>query len=583
MPPADSRSGRVGVVARRGRFTVVEPFFEPGRRLTLDLRRRRDVAPGDLVLVNFGRGNRHAQVVRPLGRPDVPRDVVEALLAERGYRRGFPSRVEREADEAARSPDTVRRRDLTALPSFTIDPASARDYDDAISTEAEGDGVRLYVHIADVAAYVRSGSATDSVAGERGNSLYVPGTVEPMLPSALSSDACSLVPGEPRNAVTVEMTIAPSGAVSAVSFNRSVISSDERFTYERVDRLFEGAERAPEHVAEGLARARALAAELRRRRLERGALGVETAEPEFEFDADGRVVAARDVVQTEAHGLIEQLMILANEQVALMLQNARRPTIYRVHEQPDPEAVEFLVAQLESLGIPTPPVPERLSPRQAGELVGHISTMLLEYLSATGRRGPALTSLVLRSLKQALYSARNIGHAGLASAAYCHFTSPIRRYPDLCVHRALLSALGGSEPAPAAHELEEIAAHCSGTERQATSVEREADDICLAFLLARELDEGGWDRSFEGEVSGLIGGGAFVSFGPLEGGAACEGFLPARRIGGDFYDVNEVRTALVGRRSGRTLKLGDPVSVVVRSIEPARGRVDLEPAPEVKE
>jgi ribonuclease R len=202
----------------------------------------------------------------------------------------------------------------------------------------------------------------------------------------------------------------------------------------------------------------------------------------------------------------------------------------------------------------------------------------MEYLAASGRRGDALVSLVLRSLKQAVYSPRNIGHAGLASRAYCHFTSPIRRYPDLCVHRALLAAAGEEEHPPPPHELEEIATHATAAEREAMTLERDADDICLAFLLERELALSSWDRRFEGEVSGVISSGAFVSFTGVEGGAPCEGFLPARRIGGDWYDLNEEQTALVGRNTGRMLRLADPVDVVVRSVDSARGRIDLEPA-----
>ncbi|PWU19331.1 MAG: exoribonuclease II, partial [Candidatus Rokuibacteriota bacterium] len=444
--------------------------------------------------------------------------------------------------------------------------------------EADGDAVRLYVHIADVAAFVPAGSATDREAAARGNSVYVPGTVEPMLPASLSSDACSLVPGQARRAVTVEISVDRDGHVGKASFYRSLIRSDVRFTYDEVDRLFEAGEPAPEPVREPLTRAREVAAGLKRARLARSALAVETSEPEFEFDERGWVEGARDVVQTEAHGLIEQLMICANECVAERLEAARAPTIYRVHEQPDAAAVERLVAQLARLDVPPPPLPTDLTPRRAGELVGEISRMLMDYLAATGRRGEALVSLVLRSLKQAVYSPSNIGHAGLASRAYCHFTSPIRRYPDLCVHRALLAAAGEDEHPPPAHELEEIAAHTTATEREAMALERDADDICFAFLLERDLACAGWDRRFEGEVAGLIGAGAFVSFTGVPGGAACEGFLPARRIGGDWYDLNEEQTALVGRNTGRTLRLADPVEVVVRSVEPARGRVDLEPA-----
>jgi ribonuclease R len=272
------------------------------------------------------------------------------------------------------------------------------------------------------------------------------------------------------------------------------------------------------------------------------------------------VVAARDEIQTEAHWVIEHLMILAN-----------------VHEQPDPAAIERLVAQLESLDVPTPPLPKTMSPTDAARLVGEISVRVLEYQRATGRGGKVLTSLVLRALKQAYYSPRNIGHAGLASRSYCHFTSPIRRYPDLVVHRALLATLGAGEEAPSG-ELDEVAAWCSATEREAAALEHEADDVCFAFLVERVLSERGWEQQFEGEVTGVIEAGAFVSFDPGAGGATCEGMLPVRRMRGDWYDLNDQRTALVGRKSGRTLRLADPVTVRVRSVEPPRGRIDLEPA-----
>jgi ribonuclease R len=199
---------------------------------------------------------------------------------------------------------------------------------------------------------------------------------------------------------------------------------------------------------------------------------------------------------------------------------------------------------------------------------------VIEYQHATGRSGRALGSLVLRALKQAVYSDANLGHAGLASTAYCHFTSPIRRYPDLLVHRGLLSTLGAEEP-PGSH-LGEIAAHCSSTEREASTLERDADDICLAFLLEHTLADVGWEHDFEGEVTGVIESGVFVSFDRGDGGAPSEGFLPVRRMRGDYYDMNEERTALIGRHAGRMLRLGDPLSVAVRSIDAPRGRVDLE-------
>jgi ribonuclease R len=575
---AGDPEARVGIIAKRGRLTVIEPFFERGTRTAVDIRRRRDVSTGDLVVVRYSRRGRRAglEIVRSLGRPNVARNVVEALMYDRGHQRRFPETVEREAAAAASSPLEAPRRDVTDLPTFTIDPATARDFDDALSVRREADGVRVWVHIADVSAFVQPGTALDAEAEHRGNSVYVPGAVEPMLPQALSSDACSLVPGEPRPTVTVEVLLGDDARPrGGASFYRSRIRSDARLTYDEVDEIFAGRQRAPEPVAEPLVLAREAAAGLRERRLRRGALGVESSEPEFEWDEGGNVVAARDAIQTESHWVIEHFMILANELVAERVGAAHASTIYRVHEQPDPAAVERLVTQLDSLDVPTPPLPEHLSPRQAGELTGEISARVVEYQRATGRGGEALTSLVLRSLKQAIYSTNNIGHAGLASNAYCHFTSPIRRYPDLVVHRSLLATLGAGEDPPDG-VLEEVAAHCSATEREAAVLERDADDVCLAFLLERTLAEEGWEREFDGEVSGLIEAGAFVSFERGDGGAASEGFLPVRRMRGDYYDLNEERTALIGRNSARRMRLGDPLTVVVRSLDAPRGRVDLE-------
>ena len=282
------------------------------------------------------------------------------------------------------------------------------------------------------------------------------------------------------------------------------------------------------------------------------------------------------MVQTESHWVIEHLMILANEQVAEHLAAARAPAIYRVHEPPEPASIERLVAQLATLDVPTPPLPDHITPQQGAQLAGAISALLLEYQRTSGRGRRAFAPLVLRSLKPAVYSTQNIGHAGLASAAYCHFTSPIRRYPDLVVHRALLATLGASEAAGREDELEEVAAYCSTTERAAAVLERDADDVCLAFLLERTLAAEGREREFDGEVTGLIESAAFVSFDRGDGGADSQGFLPVRKLRGDYYDLNEERTALVGRREGRQLRLGDPLTVTVRSVDAPRGRVDLE-------
>jgi ribonuclease R len=510
--------------------------------------------------------------------PKTARDAVEEFLREELGGRGFRPALEVESGEAAGAADgrSGPRRDLTDLPTFTVDPATARDFDDAVSAQREGDGIRLWIHIADVAAHVPPGSPLDREARRRANSTYVPGAVEPMLPHALSEGACSLSPGVERLAVTAEVELGSDGHPRTASFYRSRIRSEARLDYDELDVVFSGRAEAPQAVAESIAIAREAAAALGERR---GAtsLDVESFEPEFRFDSRGHAVGAHSVAQTESHRLIERLMILANEQVARLLERKRVPTIYRVHPQPDPLRIEHLIAQLHDLEIPTPPLRGTPAPSQAAELAAQASRLVAREAARRGHGRAAYTTLVLRSLKQAQYSERNSGHAGLGSAAYCHFTSPIRRYPDLILHRALLAALGEGEPAPSAAEAREVAVHCSERERESMRIERRADDICAAFLLERELRERGSETAFEGEVSGLIRPGAFVAF-DGELGDVYEGFLPARRLGGaERFELNETETALVGQESQRKLRLGDPISVQVSGVEAGRGRVDLEP------
>jgi ribonuclease R len=552
----------VAELARRGKLLVGEPFFEGGVPVTVDRKGSGDASAGDLVVLRLGRGR--AKVEAVLGRPADVGAVLEGLLWHEGVRRAHapvpppPEEIE---------PDRTDLRDLFA---FTIDPDEAKDFDDALSFRREGEGIRAWVHIADVSAYVPAGSPLDRDAAARAFSSYVPGRVEPMLPELLSADLCSLRPHQDRRCVTVEVLFDGDLSAGEPLFYRSVIRSRERLTYSRAQAILADAERAPDETTEALRLAELVAMELRRKRYVRGALRIEAGETAFEFDGEGGVARAWIEAEPLAHSLVEELMILANEAVAGLLGGRKREALYRVHERPEPQSVELLLAKLAGLEVPTPPVPEHLTPGEAAKLAARVSERIAEYTEQSGRGRQAFPSLVLRALKQARYDPRNLGHSGLASKAYCHFTSPIRRYPDLVVHRALLRELGVSdEPLP--EDLEDLAEWTSIRERELSSVEYKADEICLAWLLEHRLFEEGWEAEFDGEIVGAIGSGVFVRF-----DAVFEGYVPARRLPGDYFELNPLATALVGRRSGFSYRLGDPLRVRVERIEKPSGRVSLE-------
>jgi ribonuclease R len=520
--------------------------------LLVDRKGLGNAGPGDLAVVLRRPGR--ARLERVLGRADDVQAVLEGLLVEEGLREGFEPHT-------APEPSLEGRVDLRHLVAFTIDPETAKDFDDAISVRQEGDGLRAWVHIADVSFFVPAGSPLDHGASERAFSTYVPGLVAPMLPPELSDGTCSLRPNVDRLCVTVEFP--PAGEPL---FYRSAIRSDARLTYAQAERL--DAER---EVAEALGLLTGLARELRERRFARGALRIESPEIAFAFDGRGGVERAWLESEPVAHMLVEELMIRANEAVAGLLAGRKRETLYRVHERPDPQAIALLLAKLADLGVPAPAAPEmeNLSPAAAAELAAAISERVMEYTRRSGRGKEAFPALVLRALKQARYDPTNLGHSGLASPAYCHFTSPIRRYPDLVCHRALLRELGaGDDPPP--EELGDQAEHTSAREREAAKVEYLADEICLAWLLDRQLFELGWEHAFEGEIIGAIGSGIFVRFGEV-----FEGYLPARRLPGDYFELNPLGTALVGRRGGGTFRLGDPIGVRVQKIERYEGKVEL--------
>jgi ribonuclease R len=533
-------------IGRRGKLVVGEPFFVPGTPLVLDRKGLGDARPGDLAVVRTGRGR--AQLESALGSAKDVEAVLEGLLVHTGARADFET-----YDPS--DPSLEGRVDLRELTTFTIDPETAKDFDDALSVEEDKRGLRAWVHIADVSAFVPAGSPLDRGAAQRAFTTYVPGRAAPMLPPELADDSCSLRPYEDRLTVTVEFP--PAGEPRIY---RSVIRSDARLTYGQAERR--GAD------------PRIAAALDRTDRLTRDALRIESPEVSFAFDGRGGVARAWTESEPTAHRLVEELMIRANEAVAELLASRRREALYRVHERPEPQAIALLIGKLADLGVPTPPTPDldELSPAAAAHVAAQAAERVSDYTARSGRGKEAFPALVLRSLKQARYERRNLGHSGLASTAYCHFTSPIRRYPDLVVHRALLREVGASDDPPPA-DLPALADHTSTREREAAQVEYLADELCLAWLLDAQLFERGWEEPWEGEIIGLIGSGLFVRFGEV-----FEGFLPARRLPGDYFEPNDLGTALVGRRGGGTFRLGDPISVRVERIEKHEGKVELSPA-----
>lgn len=580
-------------ITRKGRFVVGEPHFEPGPPITLAGGKAFIGDVGQLAAVAVTRTV--GRVVEVLGSEDDVRAVLRGVLAEAGHLGEVPppgqqlgSASREVATQLAQLPREIplidQREDLRGQLCVTIDPPDARDHDDAIAIEAvdgvvglDGHGaVVIWVHIADVSAYVPTGSPIDLVALDRGNSTYVPGMVAPMLPHELSSDLCSLLPGLDRGCVSVRIELADDGSVRGVRFARTLIRSARRLTYDQVDELLEHGRSIDPMIDELLRALDHVTARLRAMRMRRGALDLMMDEVRFELD-ERTVRGATLEPESASHRLVEECMLLANEAVGSRLARSEVEGLWRIHAHPEPASIIALVAQLDELGVPTPPLPDHMTGRDAARMAGEIVRVARRYSTSSGRGRAAFAPRILRALQQATYEAHAGVHSGLATADYAHFTSPIRRYADLVNHRSLLRLIGASDEPPVPVGVDAVALHVSSTERASVVTERRADAIARAHLLYNQLFgasahlEGAPGNAWSGEVTGLIAAGAFVRFADVH-----EGFLPARTIDPEQrYMLDDAGVALVGSRSGHRLRLGDCIDVYVAGVDRAAGKVEL--------
>ena len=535
-----------------------------GRELTIGNDHTGGAVDGDLVAVEVARQGRlglaSGSVVERLGSLKGERAVSLIAIYAHGIPHVFPGAVVAEAD-AARAATLEGRDDWRKLPFVTIDPPDAKDHDDAVHTVPDADprnggGYIVTVAIADVAHYVRPGSALDRAAAERGNSVYFPDRVVPMLPERISNDLCSLRPHEERPALAVRMVIGADGRKRSHTFHRVLIRSAARLSYEQAQFAVSGRtdEITEPIVAPVLEPLYAAYRAVSRARDERGPLDLELPERKIVLKSDGTVDRVIMPQRLEAHRLIEEFMILANVAAAETCERARVPLIYRVHNEPSPEKLNALREFLGTLDIALP---------KGGTLRPDAFNRILQRVK--GRDVARLVNeVVLRSQAQAAYSPENFGHFGLNLRRYAHFTSPIRRYADLIVHRALIRALklGGDGLAEAtdARALAEVAANISATERRAMKAERETADRLIAHFLADRVG-----ATFDGHISGVTRAGLFVELD--ETGA--DGLIPARFIGDEYFRFNEAGRAFVGNSA--TYRLGDPVTVELVEAAPVAG------------
>ncbi|MDE2467535.1 MAG: ribonuclease R [Bradyrhizobium sp.] len=571
----DHAKARVLGIFRRlpdggGRLVPVDKK-QAGRELNIAKADTGGAEDGDLVSVDIvrsrGYGLASGKIRERLGSLASEKAVSLIAIHAHEIPQAFSPAALREA-EAATPATLAGREDWRALPLITIDPPDAKDHDDAVHAEADPDpnnkgGHLVTVAIADVAFYVRPGSALDRDALMRGNSVYFPDRVVPMLPERISNDLCSLVPGEPRGALAVRMVIANDGRKRSHRFHRILMRSAAKLNYAQAQAAIDG---RPDDTTGPLLDPilkplYAAYATIKRARDERDPLDLDLPERKILLKPDGTVDRVITPERLDAHRLIEEFMILANVAAAEMLEKKALPLIYRVHDEPTLEKVHNLQEFLKTLDLPF---------AKSGALRPSLFNRVLDQVKGHDSE-PLVNEVVLRSQAQAEYSAENYGHFGLNLRRYAHFTSPIRRYADLMVHRALLRGLGlGDGALPETETLEtlsEIAAQISATERRAMKAERETADRLIAHFLADRIG-----ATFQGRISGVTRAGLFVKL--TDTGA--DGLVPIRTLGTEYFNYDETRHALVGTRSGAMHRLGDVVDVRLVEAAPVAGALRFE-------
>ncbi|MBI3891494.1 MAG: ribonuclease R [Candidatus Wallbacteria bacterium] len=533
-----------------------------------------DARPGQVVevdLVEYPTETKGGvgKITRVLGAPGDKGIDTEIIIREYNLRDTFPAAVMAEAEKL---PDEVRvadrrgRRDLRKLLTFTIDPETARDYDDAISIERDGDHVVLGVHIADVSHYVRPGSAIDDEAVGRSTSVYFPERVLPMLPEKLSNGLCSLKPNVDRLSMTCRMRFNRQGKMAGSEIFASVIHSDYRLTYELAGQLLAGEDakllEKYSRLMPDLRTFAELAQAIRARRQQRGSLLFTLPETRIVLDDQWRMVDIRKEVADLSHHIIEEAMIAANEAVAEFVEASEKPFVYRIHELPDPEKVQTLAKLAAALGIPWREVGSP-SPRAYQRILQQVQGKPEQML---------VTTILLRTLKQARYHSENAGHFGLASRAYTHFTSPIRRYPDLMVHRFLKEYIAFDKAAVRGKsesdlELDKATMHASRQERVAAEAEQELVSWKKARFMESHLGE-----TFDGTVTGVAAFGLFVEIEPY----FVEGMVHVSKLGREYFLFDEAGFAMVGQGTGKCFRIGDRLKVRVARVDEVKRQVDFE-------